>query len=328
VAWHLPVTHRRFDRMPASVWIRALQLLPYLERLGVRSVINDEDAPADIAVFVRRQDEASLRLAERLRARGVRVALDLCVNYYDETGLLPGGYGVTREHVSECLAMTAVADVVLAASRFIAERARAHHARVELLPDSVDRAHFRFVKTFEPPARWWRRARPPVAVWCGTAVKAAELEPWIALLAKRDIPLLIISDRRPRLSARFRFVRWRHASIPRDLLRGDFSIAPRELDTPYNRGHSAFKIGMFMAEGVPAVASPVPSYREVLVPEEGGLICDTPAEWEEALDRIVAAPALLARWSPGARRAMEPYLTEAVARDYARVFAALAAARR
>jgi hypothetical protein len=288
-------------------------------------VVNDEAAPADVAVFVRRQDEASRRLAERLRARGQRIALDLCVNYYDETGLLPGGYGVTREHVSECLGMTALADVVLAASRFIAERARAHHARVELLPDSVDRAHFRFVKTYERRARWWRRARPPVAVWCGAAVKAAELEPWIALLTKRDIPLLIISDRRPRLSARFRFVRWRHASIPRDLLRGDFSIAPRELDTPYNRGHSAFKVGMFMAEGVPAVASPVPSYREVLVPEEGGVICDSPAEWEEALDRIVAEPALLARWSPGARRAMEPYLTEAVARDYARVFTTLAA---
>jgi hypothetical protein len=50
-----------------------------------------------------------------------------------------------------------------------------------------------------------------------------------------------------------------------------------------------------------------------------------PAEWEEALDRIVAEPALLARWSPGARRAMEPYLTETVARDYARVFTTLAA---
>lgn len=328
VAWFLPVAHRRFDRMPASAWIRGLQLLPYLERLGVRSVINDEDAAADVAVFVRRQDTASLRLAERLRARGVRVALDLCVNYYDETGLLPGGYGVTRAHVDECRAMTAIADVVVAASGFIAERARAHHARVELLPDSVDRAHFRFTKTYETRPRWWRRARPPVAVWCGAAVKAPELEPWVALLAKRGIPLLVISDRRPRLSARFRFVRWRHASVPRDLLRGDFSIAPRELDTPYNRGHSAFKIGMFMAEGVPAVASPVPSYRQVLVPEQGGLICDTPAEWEEALDRIVADPGLLARWSAGARQAMEPYLTEAVARDYARVFTVLAAARR
>ncbi len=310
--------------MPASVWIRALQLLPYLERLGVRSVVNDEDAAADIAVFVRRQDEGSRRLAERLRARGVKVALDLCVDYYDETGLLPGGYGVTRQHVAECRAMTAAADVVLAASGFIAERARAHHPRVELLPDSVDRAHFRFTKRYDRPARWWRRAGPPVAVWCGTAVKAPEMEPWIALLAKRSIPLLVISERRPALSARFRYVRWRHASVPRDLLRGDFSIAPRELDTPYNHGHSHFKIGMFMAEGVPAIASPVPSYRDVLVPEQGGLICDGPGEWEEALDRIVAEPALLARWSPQAARAMEPYHTAAVARDYARLFTALA----
>jgi hypothetical protein len=325
VTWHLPVAHRRFDRMPASVWIRCLQLLPYLERLGIACTVNDEAAPADVAVFVRRQDEASRRLAERLRARGVRVAFDLCVNYYDETGLLPGGYGVTAVQVGECRAMTALADVVVAASGFIAERARAHHARVELLPDSLDRAHFRFTKRYESRPRWWRGARPPVAVWCGTAVKGPELEPWLPLLTKRRIPLLVISERRPRLSARFRFVRWRHATIPRDLLRGDFSIAPREIDTLYNRGHSFFKIAMFMAEGVPAVASPVPSYRQVLVPEVGGLICDTPAEWEEAMDRIVAEPTLLARWSPGAREAIAPYLTETIARDYARLFTALAA---
>jgi glycosyltransferase involved in cell wall biosynthesis len=78
---------------------------------------------------------------------------------------------------------------------------------------------------------------------------------------------------------------------------------------------------------VPAVASPVPSYREVLVPEEGGLICDTPAEWEEALDRVVAEPALLARWAAGAQAAMAGHLTEVVAADYARLFTALAAER-
>lgn len=309
--------------MPASVWIRCLQLLPYLERAGVSSTVNDPAAPASVAVFVRRQDEETRGLARRLRERGVRVVLDLCVNYYDETGLLPGGYGVTRQHVEECRAMTRVADVVVAASRFIAERARAHHPRVEYLPDSVDRAHFRFTKSYEGGRRWWKRPGPPVAAWCGVSTKVPELEPWTGLLAKRRIPLVIISDRRPRLSAPFRFVRWRHASVPRDLLRADFCIAPRELGSAYNRGHSFFKIGMFMVEGVPAVASPVPSYREVLVPERTGLLCDAPAEWEEALDRIAADPDLLSRWSPEAERAVAPYHTERVARDYVRLFATL-----
>ena len=313
--------------MPASVWIRCLQLIPYLERLGIRSVVNDADAPADVAVFVRRQDEPTLRLAERLRARGARIAFDLCVNYYDETGLVAGSYGVTRRHVDECLAMTAVADVILAASRFITERARAHHARVEYLPDSVDRAHFSCTKTYDRPRRWWRRASPPTAIWCGAAAKAAELEPWLGLFAKRRMPLVVISERRPRLSVSFRYVRWRHATVPRELLRGDVCVAPREVDSAYNRGHSFFKIGMFMAEGVPAVASPVPSYHELVVGDRNGMLCDTPAEWEETLDRIVADPAVLGRWSPAAQEAMAPYSTEAVAAQYARLLTSLAGGR-
>jgi glycosyltransferase involved in cell wall biosynthesis len=313
--------------MPASVWIRCLQLIPYLERLGIRSVVNDADARASIAVLVRRQDEPTLRLAERLRARGTPIVFDLCVNYYDESGLVAGGYGVTRRHVDECLAMTAMADVIVAASSFIADRARAHHGRVEYLPDSVDRAHFSLTKSYERPRRWWRRAGPPTVIWCGASTKAAELEPWLGLFAKRRMPLVVISDRRPRLSVSFRYVRWRHATVPRELVRGDVCVAPREIDSAYNRGHSFFKIGMFMAEGVPAVASPVPSYRELVVPDRNGMLCDTPAEWEETLDRIVGDQGVLARWSPAAQRAMAPYSTEGVAAQYARLFASLAGGR-
>ncbi len=32
----IPVSHRNLNRMSASVWIRCLQLLPYLEEHGIR----------------------------------------------------------------------------------------------------------------------------------------------------------------------------------------------------------------------------------------------------------------------------------------------------
>src|SRR5688572_18432002 len=140
VAWHVPVRHRDRDRMPASVWIRCLQLLPYLERHGVRSVINDTRTAADVAVFVRSQDAGALAAARAAKANGTRVVVDLCVNYLDETGLMPGGYGVLARHVDECRAMLAASDAVTAASAFIADRARQAGARAEYLPDSVDAA--------------------------------------------------------------------------------------------------------------------------------------------------------------------------------------------
>lgn len=317
VAWFLPVRHRNYDRMPGSVWIRCLQLLPYLEALGVASVVNDPRARADVAVFVRCQDASARELARAARARGTRVVLDLCVNYLDETGLLPGGYGVERRQVDECRAMLEVADAVTAASAFIAGRARKDHPAVEYLPDSVDRRHFSGTKSS------WHRDRP-VAIWSGYAVKGPEIEPVRRLLAERGIPLVVVSDARPRLGGPYEYHRWRHASAPADLLRGDFCIAPRDLTHPYNLGHSFFRIGVFLAQGVPALAAPVPSYAEVLESGRNGLVCDDDAAWAAALDRVVAEPEMLAQWSAEAVRAMAPFTTEAVAARYAHFLHGLA----
>jgi glycosyltransferase involved in cell wall biosynthesis len=316
VAWHVPVRHRDFDRMPASVWIRCLQLLPHLERHGVRSVVNEPRVPADVAVFVRSQDARALAAARAAKARGARVVVDLCVNYLDETGLMPGGYGVLARHVDECRAMLALADAVTAASEFIAARARQAAAHVEYLPDSIDAAHFSLRKRHDPTA-------PPVAIWCGVSVKAAELEPVLPRLVKRGIPLVVVSDARPTLSIPFEFLRWRHATAPRDLLRGDVCIAPRDVDNAYNRGHSFFRIGVFLAQGVPVLAGAVPSYAEVLRPGDNGLVCTTGEEWDAGLDTLLADRARLGRWSAAAVAAIAPYSTEAVSARYADFFHAL-----
>jgi hypothetical protein len=317
--WFVPVRHRNYDRMPASVWNRCLQLHPALERLDVRCLVNDRRARADVAILVRMQDAGALELARGLRARGTRVVFDLCVNYLDVTGLLGDGYGVTERHRQECLAMLDVADAVTTASAFIARRVAEHHPRVVYIPDSIDRRHFGYTKTHAE-----RPGPPPTAIWCGVAVKAPDLEPILPLLRMRGMPLIVVADRKPRLSGPFEFVRWRHATAPRELIRGDVCVAPRLLDTPYNLGHSFFKIGIFLTQGVPAVASPVPSYAEVLRAEQTGLVCTSPKEWEAALDRLLADPQILARWSPAAVEAMRPYWSENVAAEYRRLFLELA----
>jgi glycosyltransferase involved in cell wall biosynthesis len=320
VSWHVPVMHNDYDRMPASVWIRCLQLVPYLARHGVRSLMNDTASPADVAVFVRFQDARALAVARAAKARGARIVLDLCVNYFDETGLMPGGYGVLRKHVDECRALLDTADAVTAASAFIASRARQYMSRVEYLPDSVDLMHFAGIKQHES-------ARAPVAIWCGVAVKASDLAPIVPRLEKRGIPLVVVSDARPKLSMPFAFARWRHRSAPFDLLRGDVCVAPRAVDTPYNLGHSFFRIGVFMAEGVPALAGPVPSYAELIRPGENGLICDTGEAWDAALDAIVENRDCLAQWSRPAAAAIAPYSTEAIAARYATFLRSLCGSR-
>jgi glycosyltransferase involved in cell wall biosynthesis len=325
VAWFVPVKHRDFNRMPASVWNRCLQMLPYLERLGVRCLVNDRKTRADVAAFVRWQDHAAAEVAREAKARGTRVVFDLCVNYFDVTGLRHDGSGATAERRAECLAMTALADAITTASPFIAERARAHHPRVAYFPDSIDRAHFRERKTY--PARW---EQPPTAIWCGYGVKAWCLDAILPALARHRMPLTVIANERPaswrtmkQALHQVEYVRWRYETLPKDLLWGDVCVSPRDFEgdfRSYDLGHSCFKIGIFLAEGVPALASRVPSYSEVLHQDKTGLFCESAADWDAAFDRVAEGPQTLAEWGAAAADVMRPHWSENVAAGYAKLF--------
>jgi len=243
------------------------------------------------------------------------VVFDLCVNYFDETGLLGDGYGATVERVQECAYMVSVADAVTCASKFIAQRARAFHPHVVYLPDSIDRRHFWLRKSIEDFDR-----NPLRAIWSGTAVKAQELNPIIPVLADRGIELTLISNARPQLAEFFSFVPWTYETFPRRILDGELCLSYRATDNPYDLGHSLFKVGVFMAQGVPALASPVPSYKEIINGECGGQICSTLQEWAAALDRLLADRDVLKKWSGQAIAALEPYSTERIIEQYVTLF--------
>ena len=325
VTWFLPVRHRNYNDMPASVWNRCLQMLPYLEKLGIRCLVNDRKTRADVAAFVRWQDASAADVAREARARGTRVVFDLCVNYFDVTGLRQDGSGTTEARRTECLTMTALADAVTTASPFIAERARAHHPRAVYFPDTMDRAHFRERKTY--PLRW---DKPPTAIWCGYGVKAWCLDAILPALARHEMPLIVIANERPaswrtmkRALGQVEYVRWRYETLPKHLLWGDVCVSPRDFEgdfRSYDLGHSCFKIGIFLAQGIPALASRVPSYREVLHEDKTGLFCDTPEDWDAALARVCGDPRALAAWGEAAVDVMRPHWTENVAPGYAKLF--------
>ena len=75
-----------------------------------------------------------------------------------------------------------------------------------------------------------------------------------------------------------------------------------------------------MSLGVPAIASPVPSYSEVLKEDKGGILCHTIEEWEKALDIVLRERDKLVTWSEQAREAMRPYHTDHIADQYVALF--------
>jgi len=321
VNWQVPTRRWRInpDRVPASVWIRAGQLFTYLRELGIRSVLNDRANAAPVVVFVRCQDAEAQELARECRRRGSRVVYDLCVNYYDCEDDTFAGYGHSPHHREECLRMTDLADVVFCASRTIADRAAEHHPWIEYLPDSFDRRHFN------------RRKQPHefstgrlTAGFSGTGKKVLEISPVLPVLADNGVELVVISDEQQDLGIEYKFLKWRYRRFPDDLLLADFCLSYRRTDSSYNRGHSSFKVGVFMTEGIPAVASPVPSYLELLGGGHGGAICSTDDDWSDVIENIVANRDVLRHWSHQAREVTRPYATDVVAKRYRDVFVRLA----
>lgn len=299
VNWFIPVHHTNYNRMPASVWIRCLQMLPYLAKLGVKSAVNQPDRRADVAVFIRHQTAETGRLMRQQKEQGAKVVFDLVVNYLEPSGPVAGlGEPVSQGQVEMIKKLIYLADGVTCASQFIANKAAEHHPCVRHLPDPIDFDYFKYCKR-EADFRDGRL----VAVWSGIARKTAELETLLPLLAKYQIDLQVITNKRPHFTKRFAqlrsvfdpsfhpisYHRWRYQTFPKQLVTGHFGLSPRQLNVPYNLGHSSFKIAVFLAQGMPVLASSVPSYMTLMGDRQAiksGRFCDTIEEWDRALSEI------------------------------------------
>jgi len=326
----LPLRHRltnigfpsycnyNYDSVLPSVWIRCLQLIPELDKLGISSSFNQRKIDCDIAIFLRDFSTPIQNVIEYQRTNGAKVAIDLCTNPFDVTGFLIGRYGMTQEKSQEALAAIAKCDGILCASDFIAKRAQGYSPLVTHIPDSIDKTHYCLKKrvTLNESTRL-------CAIWAGVSSKAHHLEKVTALLMRHNIGLDVISDKQPALSIPFHFTKWSYNSSPQALLRGDITISPRELTNPYDLGHSHFKIGVFMAQGIPAIGSPVPSYEQLIAKTKGGIIADTASDWSTALEEFQSNRALLKELGDAAYTGMQQFSTEVIARQYVEFFEAL-----
>lgn len=144
-----------------------------------------------------------------------------------------------------------------------------------------------------------RRANDcPVIGWIGTSGNLPYLQPLAPVL------------RRLAATHRFRFrlvcnraspgeypdtpaeiIEWRLENETAELQALDIGIMPLR-DDPWCRGKAGFKLLQYMAAGLPVVASPVGFNSELVQPGVNGYLADSPAEWEQALARLLADAAL------------------------------------
>jgi len=311
----LRLGYYNFDRVSASVWIRCLQLIPYLEDKGILCKINDFSTESDIAFFVRWQDDHAYRCLKEQKEKTKAIIFDQCVNYFDIEGNFPGNYGSTAEQRDQILRMAKLSDAFTCSSEYIRARASQEGLNSFYIPDSIDLRHFRNKKTQNDFIKSSLRA-----IWSGQPVKAGELDEVLPLLKEKNISLTVISEKKPHLSDPFEYIPWSYYTFPNTILNGDFCISPRKTNNFYDLGHSHFKIGIFLAHGIPALVAPIPSYIEVIKKSKAGKVCNSSSEWSSALDRIIENHECLWEWSQLARENMKPYSTDSVIKKYVGLF--------
>lgn len=325
VGWLLfddPRSHA--DVSSVDTYIR-MRYLDVARELGAAGVCECEpytegvlyDALVVTKLGLREFDHAEA-VVRRHKERGKAVLFDLNVNYLEDWGEHTEPYLKPKpRHVEHARFMCGVADAVVADSVYLGDVASRYSRNVFVVTDNIAPEMFRGGKRHE-------RTKPFVLGWCGVSVKSYHLslvdEVLAELSAGHPLKLLLISNEPPRFrpGVECEFRTYDYDRLPADILECDAGISPKILNNSYEFGHTEFKITTFMAQGVPVVASPQPSYLQAIRHGENGLIASTRNEWRASLEQCIEDPSLRNRLGDRARAdVMKNYSTGVVARRYA-----------
>lgn len=284
---------------------RYLWLAHHVERqkgFGVRYSVYRPWRQYDAVIFLKSMGSRALDLLQRLKRQGVPCIFDINVNYFEQGGteyysnMLP-----TEQQKRDVVEMTQSASAVVADSEFIAERSREYNPETLWISDNVPTD---MVPRYQP-THSGKRLR---LLWSGESVKLFELlAAEEALLAVRDkVELLLVTNDlaamqrlHPEIRERLerllsvlsvRIVKFRSIEhLFQVYSEGGVFISPRFLDSPYNLGHTEWKITLAMACGRIALCSPVPSYVTVgkRAGNQGLRISSNDAEWSQAFDQVL-----------------------------------------
>jgi glycosyltransferase involved in cell wall biosynthesis len=279
----------------------------------------------DIVIFVKMMDKRCQAEAKRIQAYGGKVIFDANVNFYE----IWGDYFVpetcpTGEQQRDAIWMTSHADWVVADSNYIAEIARKYNPCVTWIPDCVDLGVYQGVKKH-------RLKSPIVLAWSGVGKKARHLLLIRDILAcLKGLKMILVCDEEPEVINDLqeviscRVLHFTDKVYARTLLDCDIIISPKQLCNGYEMGHTEYKITLGMAIGLPAIASPQPSYVEAISHNNGGIIAHTAEEWFTALKRLTSDHQLRGEMGVRAKQTvMECYSIPVVAQKYLKVFEGL-----
>ncbi len=238
-------------------------------------------------------------LLRRLQRRGIPLVYDI-----DDAIYLP-----TARDEARTAAMVQAATRVVVSAPELATYCERLGASTVRIPTPVD------TDRFSPgPAS---PAAPLVVGWVGsptTTPYLREIEGAVArLAAERPVRVLLVGDD---ASVAFPGVDverapWNYEDEPALLRRMHVGVMPLP-DTPWTRGKAGYKLLLYMATGLPVVASPVGVNPEIVRDGETGYLARTEEEWYRALRRLAADADLRAALGRAGRARAEATYSRAV----------------
>jgi glycosyltransferase involved in cell wall biosynthesis len=181
---------------------------------------------------------------------------------------------------------------VVVANEHLAEFVRKSGADPVVIPTVVD------VDSYRERSRVTKRDHKiPVIGWVGSPSTQHDLS--LVMPALMDLhpkaPFVVRAIGGIPLSMPVRFPiewkPWRLDHEVEDIAHLEIALAPLS-NNPWNRGKSGLKIIQYWASGVPVIASPVGTYKDMIVDGENGLFASNTPEWVQAMLRVMKDPEL------------------------------------
>jgi len=196
------------------------------------------------------------------------------------------------------------AGLVIAGNSYLADRARnAGAGWVEVVPTAVDLNRYTVKRTEN------NHPNTLQIVWIGTPYTSRYLNflrrPLEEVGRRFPLKLRVIGGTMPSLpGVQIEAVPWAQATEVALIRESDIGVMPLS-DAPMERGKCGYKLIQYMACGLPVVASPVGANCDIVRHGKNGFLANTPGEWAEALNELLADSALRREMGSSGRRKVE-----------------------
>lgn len=272
-----------YNKVMASTRLRVYDIIKYLNQTNKFSVElykHWKEDKYDVVIFQKYFNRKAYKLANRLRRKGIKIILDINVNYYEKSNTV----FVHENQGKDIFSFTEVADGIITTTEYLQHIIAKHFSTksVITIPENISGKFFKQRKTHG-------KKEAVKLLYIGYSVKASEIllinDVLEGLGKKYKLQVYFICDKDPRIkfeNMSSKFIRYDQNKIHLQLMEGDIKVSPRNLEDPYNRGHSFTKIGYPMAVGIPVIASPIDSYKN-----SPAILCTSKEEWRTNLERLI-----------------------------------------